>query len=81
MSRFCNKEYDALAAKFRSTDTIEARAALARKMNDILVQSYAIIPLVHRGGISAASKTLEGVQMNSWDSELWNVADWSRAGK
>ncbi|MFV0245850.1 MAG: peptide ABC transporter substrate-binding protein [Qingshengfaniella sp.] len=79
VSRFCSPEYDALAEKFRSTDTIGARAALAREMNDMLVQSYAMIPLVHRGGVSGASVTLEGVQMNSWDSELWNVADWSRA--
>lgn len=79
VSRFCSEEYDALSVQFRSTDTLEARAALARKMNDMLVQSHAMIPLVHRGSISAASKTLDGVQINSWDSELWNVADWSRA--
>ena len=25
------------------------------------------------------ANSLLGVRMNSWDSELWNVADWSRA--
>jgi len=34
---------------------------------------------VHRGGVSAHSNTLEGVLMNEWDSELWNIADWTRA--
>jgi len=24
---------------------------------------------------------LLGVRMNSWDSELWNIADWARAGQ
>ena len=39
----------------------------------------AIIPLIHRGGVSAHAVTLEGVKMNEWDSELWNIADWTRA--
>ena len=37
------------------------------------------IPLVHRGRVSAQSNTLEGVVMNAWDSELWNIHDWRRA--
>ena len=47
-------------------------------MNDILSNEGALIPLIHRGDVSAHSVTLEGVRMNSWDSELWNVADWTR---
>ncbi len=78
VQRFCSKDYDALAAKFKSTDTIPARGAVAREMNDMLVQSYTIIPLVHRGDISGKARTLAGPQMNSWDSQLWNIADWSR---
>ena len=37
-----------------------------------------VIPLVHRGTLSAHSNTLGGVVINSWDSELWNIADWYR---
>ncbi|AOO81979.1 hypothetical protein [Bosea vaviloviae] len=58
---------------------IAARADLARKMNDMLVQTYTVIPLVDRGNISGAAKSLDGVSMNPWDSELWDVAGWSRA--
>ena len=47
-------------------------------MNDMIVQNYWMIPLIWRGDVSAHSTTLDGVRMNSWDSELWNVADWSR---
>ena len=46
-------------------------------MNDMLMQAGAMIPLVHRGDVSAHSNTLNGVLMNSWDSELWNIADWT----
>jgi peptide/nickel transport system substrate-binding protein len=28
--------------------------------------------------VSAHSVTLGGVVLNTWDSELWNVADWYR---
>jgi len=78
MPRYCSSDYDALAKTFKQTGTIEARADLARKMNDMLVQSYTVIPLVHRGNVSGAVKSLQGIVMNPWDSELWNVADWSR---
>lgn len=47
-------------------------------MNDMLIQEYTMIPLIHRGSVSAHSLKLKGVRMNAWDSELWNIADWSR---
>ena len=47
-------------------------------MNDKLMQEYVIIPLVDRGRVSAHSNTLGGVVLNTWDSELWNAADWHR---
>ena len=46
---------------------------------DVLTEEGAHIPLVHRGSVSSHSLKLAGVKMNAWDSELWNVADWSRA--
>ncbi|OED37450.1 peptide ABC transporter [Chromatiales bacterium (ex Bugula neritina AB1)] len=79
MPRYCNPEYDALVAKMGTTAKLEDRAALAKQLNDMLMQDVAIIPLIHRGGVSAHAMTLEGVLMNDWDSELWNIADWKRA--
>jgi len=78
ISRFCNKDYDALHATLRKTADIEERAVIAKKLNDMIVQNGAIIPLVHRGRLSAHANTLGGVKLNVWDSELWNVADWYR---
>ncbi|MBK8134814.1 MAG: peptide ABC transporter substrate-binding protein [Chloroflexi bacterium] len=80
ISRFCNPEYDNLVMQMSQTAVLEERAALAIAMNDMIVQSGAIIALVHRGDVSAHSNSLEGVLMNSWDSELWNAADWTRGG-
>jgi len=78
MPRYCNADYDALAAKMAITGDLNARATLAKEMNDMLIQAGAIIPLVHRGNVSARANSLKGVHLNPWDSELWNIADWSR---
>ena len=79
MPRYCNADYDALVAEMGGTADIAERARLAIAMNDMLMQSYSIIPLVHRGNVSGIVNTLEGVKLNAWDSELWNIADWSRS--
>lgn len=76
--RFCDPEYDALHLQLSQTASIDERARIGRELNDILMQNYAMIPLVHRGRVSAASNTLGGVLLNTWDVELWNIADWYR---
>ncbi len=81
MPRFCSEDYDALRAEMASTGDIDERARLAKAMNDMLMQEYIILPLTHRGRNSAHAKTLGGVALNVWDSELWNIADWYRIGE
>ncbi|MFN3260473.1 MAG: peptide ABC transporter substrate-binding protein [Pikeienuella sp.] len=76
--RFCDPAYDALAAELSRTAGLEARAEIVKQMNDMLMQNYAMIPLVHRGGTSAHANSLGGVKISDWDSELWNIADWHR---
>ena len=75
--RFCDPAYDALVAEMARTADLNERGRLAREMNDMLVR-YSIIPLIHRGGVSARAATLEGHRMSDWDSELWNIMDWRR---
>ena len=76
--RFCDPAYDALIAEMAKTSGIEARGKIAQQLNDMLVQSYTIVPITYRGGVSARSVTLGGVEMNDWSSELYNAADWYR---
>jgi peptide/nickel transport system substrate-binding protein len=77
-SRHCDPAYDALYAQFASVTGEKDRAAMAIKLNDMLVNSAAIVPLIHRGRVSTKSNTLGGVALNPFDSELWNAADWYR---
>ena len=78
ISRYCNPEYDALAAELAKTAGLDRRAAIAKRMNDLLVGDGAVIPLVHRGEIAARSLTLGGVRHNAWDATLWNIDEWRR---
>ena len=76
MPRWCNPDYDALSTEMSKTADLDDRIRLAKAMNDMLMQDYAMIPLIHRGGVSAFSNVIEGPRGNEWDSELWNIADW-----
>ncbi len=78
MPRYCSEEYDGLVAEMATTGDLNERARLAKAMNDKLMQEFIILPLVDRGRVSAHSNTLGGVVLNTWDSELWNAADWFR---
>jgi peptide/nickel transport system substrate-binding protein len=77
-ARWCNPEYDKLQAELGQTADLNARAAIVIKENDLYVSTGGIIPLIHRGSVSAYNNAIEGVKMNPWDSELWNIADWTR---
>jgi peptide/nickel transport system substrate-binding protein len=79
INRFCDPEYDALLDELARTGELEKRAEIAKRLNDMLTRdSHVIVPLVDRGRVSAHSNTLGGVVLNTWDSELWNAADWFR---
>jgi peptide/nickel transport system substrate-binding protein len=79
INRFCDPVYDELHAKLSTTTDVAERQAIAKQLNDMVTKdSMIVVPLVHRGTLSAHSNTLGGVDINAWDAELWNVADWFR---
>jgi peptide/nickel transport system substrate-binding protein len=78
ISRWCDPAYDELHAELAKTAGIDARTEISKKLNDMAVSGGAMIPLVHRGRISAHANTLGGVVLNVWDNEIWNAADWYR---
>ena len=79
INRICDPAYDALVAQLAAERDPAKRGEIAIAMNDWLTRdSNIIIPLIHRGRVSAHANSLGGVLMNAWDSELWNAADWYR---
>ena len=79
INRFCDPAYDALVDELSKTADMAKRGEIAKKLNDMLTKdSYVVVALVDRGRLSAASNTLGGVVLNTWDTELWNAQDWLR---
>ena len=79
ISRFCSEDYDKLLMQLNTTADPAERGKIGRTLNEMLTKdSNAIIPLIYRGTAAAHSNALGGVQINGWDSEIWNVADWYR---
>ena len=79
INRFCDPAYDAMVEELANTGEIDKRAALAKKMNDMLTKdTYTIVSLVNRGRVTGVSNTLGGFKHSTWDSLLWNAADWYR---
>ncbi|NAZ35352.1 peptide ABC transporter substrate-binding protein [Rubellimicrobium sp. CFH 75288] len=79
INRVCDPAYEELLAQFQATGDQEERSRLARAMNEYLtLDNHIIIAIVDRGRVSGKSNTLGGVLLNTWDSELWNIADWHR---
>jgi peptide/nickel transport system substrate-binding protein len=79
INRFCDPAYDALVDELSKTSDMAKRGEIAIRLNEMLTKdSYVVVPLVDRGRLSAASNTLGGVVLNTWDTELWNAQDWFR---
>ena len=75
--RWKNDEYD---AAFRAADTEldpVKRAALFIRMNDLIVGSNHVIPLVMRPTVSGSVNNLRPV-LSGWDQTMWMIQDWWR---
>ncbi|MCB0121007.1 MAG: peptide ABC transporter substrate-binding protein [Caldilineaceae bacterium] len=77
--RWCSPEYDAMWTELSTTADPDRRIELAIALNDMLHNEYVNLPLVFRGSVSAHSNTLQNFQINGWDSETWNIEDWTRS--
>ncbi|MFN8498341.1 MAG: peptide ABC transporter substrate-binding protein [Anaerolineae bacterium] len=78
-TRYSNPEYDKLVEQLRVELDPKKRADLIIKANDILINDVVSIPLVARNfPLAGKAKDIKGYIANSWDSELWNIQDWSR---
>jgi peptide/nickel transport system substrate-binding protein len=75
--RYTNPAYDTIVDNMRKETDPAKINALGIQANDILVNDVVVIPLVNRFQVaSAKSKTLQGTNLNPWDSEMWNIAEW-----
>ena len=78
MPRYCSEEYDALIKVYAVTAEPAKRQEIAKRLNDLLMEEGAMVPLIHRGRVAAHSNALGGVDMTAWDSEIHNIENWFR---
>lgn len=76
--RWSNADYDRLWKQAEAELDPVKRAALIIRMNDLLIEDVVIIPVVWRNGVVAVSHKLHGMQLTTWDSNLWDLAYWYR---
>lgn len=77
-SRYCNLAYDELWQQSAKELDPAKRQQLFIQMNDILVNDFIVIPLVHRAEVTAISNKLVGFNLTPWDRNTWNIKDWRR---
>ena len=52
------------------------RSTMFIGMNDLLVEDVVVIPLVWRNEVVAVNHALQGLELTTWDSNLWDLAHW-----
>ena len=78
ITRWRNPEYDRLFnASETELDSVK-RAGLFIKMNDLVIHDVVVIPVLWRSVISAVSNKLKNTEITGWDSNLWNLSNWTR---
>ncbi|MDJ0715264.1 MAG: peptide ABC transporter substrate-binding protein [Prochloraceae cyanobacterium] len=77
-TRYCNPKYDDFWKKATKELDPDKRREMFIKMNDMLVDDVAIIPMIHRADVIAISNNLKGIEMTAWDTRTWNIMDWKR---
>ena len=80
IARWRNPQYDHLWRKAEVEMDPVKRAALFIKMNDLVVQNAAVIPVIWRNVLHAAANSLNGIDINDWDSIFGRIAYWYRQG-
>ncbi|MBI4641927.1 MAG: peptide ABC transporter substrate-binding protein, partial [Candidatus Tectomicrobia bacterium] len=78
ITRWSNPEYDKLWNQAKGEMDPVKRAALFIQMNDMVINDVAVIPIVWRNGVSCASTKIKGMNLTTWDSNLWRLAYWHR---
>ena len=76
--RWRSPVYDELFAASRTEMDPVKRAALFIRMNELLVQDGAVLPLARRATVNARASTIKGADHTAWDRAFWRLANWYR---
>jgi peptide/nickel transport system substrate-binding protein len=77
IARFSSPEFDEAFKQVQSEFDPVKRAALFIKMNDIVINSGYIIPIVNRPRVRGTSLKVNAV-LSGWDNDTWALGYWTR---
>ncbi|MCP5281108.1 MAG: peptide ABC transporter substrate-binding protein [Rhodoferax sp.] len=75
--RWTNAEYDKIYGEAQNELDPVKRAALFIRMNDLVCNDHAVIPVVWRPRASGTNLKLNA-PLSGWDNDLWKLMDWYR---
>ena len=78
VTRWRNDEYDRLWRAAEAEMDPVKRAAMFIRMNDLVVQHVAVIPVVIRHAVFAISNSLRGFDFSPFSGPLWRLVYWNR---
>ena len=76
--KFADDEYNRLYDQALVEPDPDKSRQLWIQMNDLVVGSYAVIPLVDRKVVSGRSKALKNTTLSPFDAETFGIADWQK---
>jgi peptide/nickel transport system substrate-binding protein len=77
ITRWRSEEYDKTSRAAENELDPVKRASLFMRMNDLVIESRAVIPVVFRPRVAAVSNKLRAPQ-SGWDNDFWLLKDWYR---
>ena len=77
VTRWVNKEYDAVYQAAQVELDPVKRAALLIRLNEMVVNDHVVIPVVARPVVSAVGNKL-AAELSGWDTNTWDLASWYR---
>jgi peptide/nickel transport system substrate-binding protein len=78
LTRWRNDEYDRLWRAAETEMDPARRAAHFIRMNDLVVQDVAVIPVFVRHAVFAVGNAIRGFDFSPFSGPLWRLAYWSR---
>jgi len=78
ITRFRNDEYDRLWRAAETEMDPAKRAAQFIRMNDLVIQDVAVIPVFVRHAVFAVGNAIRGFDFSPFSGPLWRLVYWSR---
>ncbi len=80
ITRYANPAFDELHTQAQTELDPDTQAELFIAMNDMSVNDFAEIPIIHRSSVACAANSLSGYDGATFMSDIWDIKDWRRDG-